>query len=237
MDATLDAAKVAQYCSHMQQAFSHITTWVFDLDNTLYPPTDALFDQIDVLMTKYVMDNLKLDHPTANKLRKDYWAGYGTTLAGLMEVHGLDPDPFLDAVHQIDLSHVKADHGLRGAIDRLGGRKIVYTNGSREHALRVTKARGLEGAFDALYGVEHAGYAPKPKRIAYERVFALDGINPKTAALFEDDVRNLEIPHEMGMKTVLVGPYAAHPFIQYQTEDLTDFLSRLSDLSATAQSA
>jgi putative hydrolase of the HAD superfamily len=210
---------------------------VFDLDNTLYPPSDALFDQIDVLMTQYVMDSLHLDHPTANKLRADYWAAYGTTLAGLMEVHDLDPDPFLDAVHRIDLSHVKADHRLRAALKQLRGRKIVYTNGSREHAKRVTKARGLEGVFDALYGVEHAGYAPKPKRIAFERIFALDGVNPKTAALFEDDVRNLEIPHAMGMKTVLVGPHKDHPFIHFQTEDLTDFLSRLSELSATAQSA
>jgi len=221
----------------MQQAFSHVTTWVFDLDNTLYPPSDALFDQIDVLMTEYVMNSLDIDHPTANKLRADYWADYGTTLAGLMEVHDLDPDPFLDAVHRIDLSHVQADHSLRDSIKRLDGRKIVYTNGSCEHAERVTKARGLEGIFDAMYGVEHAGYAPKPRRIAFERVFALDGVNPRTAALFEDDVRNLEIPHAMGMKTILVGPKTDHPFINYQTDDLTDFLSRLSGLSAPAQSA
>lgn len=211
----------------MQQAFSHVTTWVFDLDNTLYPPTDALFDQIDVLMTEYVMNSLNLDQPTANKLRTDYWARYGTTLAGLMEVHDLDPEPFLDAVHRIDLSHVEADHGLRTSITQLEGRKIVYTNGSREHAERVTKARGLDGVFDAMYGVEHAGYEPKPRRAAYERVFALDGVTPHTAALFEDDVRNLEIPHAMGLKTVLVGPKDDRPYIHYQTDDLTDFLSRL----------
>ena len=137
----------------MQQAFSHVTTWVFDLDNTLYPPTDALFDQIDVLMTNYVMNSLNLDHPTANRLRAKYWADYGTTLAGLMEVHDLDPEPFLDAVHKIDLSHVQNDHTLRASINQLKGRKIVYTNGSREHAERVTKARGLDDVFDAMYGV------------------------------------------------------------------------------------
>jgi putative hydrolase of the HAD superfamily len=212
----------------MQQAFSHVTTWVFDLDNTLYPPTDALFDQIDVLMTNYVMNSLNLDHPTANRLRAKYWADYGTTLAGLMEVHDLDPEPFLDAVHKIDLSHVQNDHTLRASINQLKGRKIVYTNGSREHAERVTKARGLDDVFDAMYGVEHAGYEPKPRRVAFERVFALDGVNPKTAALFEDDVRNLEVPHEMGLKTVLVGPKDARPFVHFQTEDLADFLSRLT---------
>ena len=173
------------------------------------------------------MNSLGLDQPTADKLRSEYWATYGTTLAGLMEVHNLDPDPFLDAVHQIDLSHVKTDHSLRSSLKKLKGRKIVYTNGSREHAVRVTKARGLGGIFDAMYGVEHAGYEPKPRRIAFERVFALDGIDPTKAALFEDDVRNLEIPHDMGLKTILVGPHEDRPYIHYQTDDLTDFLSRL----------
>jgi putative hydrolase of the HAD superfamily len=221
----------------MQQAFSHVTTWVFDLDDTLYPPSDALFDQIDVLMTKYVMDSLNMDHSAADRLRAEYWRNYGTTLAGLMEVHGLEPDPFLDAVHQIDLSHVQKDHGLRSSIEQLEGRKIVYTNGSRTHAQRVTEARGLDGVFDALYGVEDADYQPKPRRAAFERVFALDGIDPSKAALFEDDPRNLEIPYAMGLKTVLVGASADQPFIHYQTDDLAGFLSQLSDLSAPAQSA
>lgn len=212
----------------MQQAFSHITTWVFDLDNTLYPPSDALFDQIDILMTKYVMQALNLDHAKADKLRADYWLNYGTTLAGLMEVHNLDPDPFLDAVHNINLDHIRPDENLRQSIKNLKGRKIIYTNGSREHALRVTKARGLDGIFDAIYGVEHASYQPKPRRDAYEAIFALDGITPTTSALFEDDARNLEIPHQMGMKTILVGPQNDQPHIHYQTNDLNDFLSRIT---------
>lgn len=217
----------------MQQAFSHVTTWVFDLDNTLYPPSDALFDQIDVLMTRYVMKHLDLDHAAANKLRADYWARYGTTLAGLMDIHGLEPEAFLDAVHQIDLSHMKPAPDLRRAIEALSGRKVVYTNGSREHACRVTQARGLGGVFDAIYGVEHANYAPKPHRVAFERIFQRDGISPETAAFFEDDIRNLEVPHAMGMKTVLVHetpntPAHNRPHVHYQTDDLTDFLSRLT---------
>lgn len=211
----------------MQHDFSHITTWIFDLDNTLYPPSDALFDQIDRLMTKYVMAALDLDHNAADHLRKTYWHQYGTTLAGLMEVHGLDPDPFLEAVHDIDLSHVCPDPVLRDCIENLNGRKIVYTNGSLDHAKRVIKARGLHGVFDALYGIEHAGYMPKPKQIAFERIFARDGLRPDQAVLFEDDARNLAIPHEMGVKTVLVGPKEDHPFIDFQTENLTDFLSQL----------
>ncbi|KAB7615534.1 pyrimidine 5'-nucleotidase [Amylibacter sp. SFDW26] len=211
----------------MQHDFSHVTTWVFDLDNTLYPPSDALFDQIDVLMTQYVMQALNLDEPAADKIRATYWKEYGTTLAGLMERHDLDPDPFLDAVHKIDVSHIKKNTELRDNITKLNGRKIIYTNGSKGHAENVTRALGIDDIFDGMYGVEHAGYQPKPRRAAFERVFALDGVDPTKAALFEDDVRNLEIPHAMGLKTILVGPKEDHPFIHYHTDDLTDFLSRL----------
>ncbi len=211
----------------MQHDFSHVTTWVFDLDNTLYPPSDALFDQIDILMTQYVMQALNLEEPAADKIRATYWKDYGTTLAGLMERHDLEPDPFLDAVHRIDVSHIKKNTKLRDCIAKLKGRKIIYTNGSKCHAENVTRALGIDDIFDEMYGVEHAGYEPKPRRAAFERVFTLDGVDPTKAALFEDDVRNLEIPHAMGLKTILVGPKEDHPFIHYQTDDLTDFLSRL----------
>jgi len=212
----------------MQHDFSHITTWVFDLDNTLYPPSDALFDQIDVLMTQYVMQALNLDEASADRLRATYWKDYGTTLAGLMEHHNLAPDPFLEAVHNIDVSHIKKNIRLRDCIAKLKGRKIIYTNGSQGHARNVTRALGIEDIFDAMYGVENANYAPKPHRAAFECIFALDGITPAKAALFEDDARNLEVPHAMGLKTILVGPKEDHPFIHYQTDDLSDFLSRLT---------
>jgi putative hydrolase of the HAD superfamily len=181
-------------------------------------------------MTQYVMDALKVDHARANHLRKHYWHTYGTTLAGLMREHNIDPGPYLDHVHEIDLSHLDHDHDLRARISDLPGRKIIYTNGPRVHAERVTEARGLSGIFDAVYGVEHADFRPKPERAAFEQVFALDGINPSLAAMFEDDQRNLEAPHEMGMKCVLVGPKPeedrAH--IHHQTEDLAGFLSQLT---------
>ena len=215
----------------VKQAFSHVTFWVFDLDNTLYPPSARLFDQIEVLMTQYVMDSLKVDHDTANHLRKHYWHKYGTTLAGLMREHDVDPTPYLDHVHDISLDHLDEDPDLRAKISALPGRKIVYTNGSRFHAERVTKARGLAGIFDAVYGVEHAGFRPKPEQEAFEEIFALDGITPATAAMFEDDHRNLHAPHQMGMKCVLVGPDhgAEAEHIHHQTEDLAGFLSQITD--------
>lgn len=208
-------------------AFSHVDHWVFDLDNTLYPPEARLFDQIEVHMANFVMRELGVDEATAHKLRREYWEKHGTTLAGLMREHDVDPDPFLDAVHQLDLSHIEKDAELRASILALPGRKIIYTNGSRNHALKVSAARGLEGIFDAIYGIEDADYAPKPDHAAFAKVFAADGLPTKSAAMFEDDIRNLEIPHALGMNTVLVGPPETAKHVQHQTENLADFLSRL----------
>lgn len=212
----------------MQQAFSHVRNWVFDLDNTLYPPSADLFDQIEVLMTRYVMRELGVDHARACYLREHYWRKYGTTLSGMMREHNVDPEPYLYEVHNISLAQLNKDPDLRCAIDSLPGRKIVYTNGSEFHANRVLKARGLRGAFDAIYGIEHAGYCPKPERSAFEAIFERDALDSSSAAMFEDDARNLEIPHAMGMRTVLVGTGQTAPFIHYSTDDLGGFLSQLT---------
>jgi putative hydrolase of the HAD superfamily len=207
--------------------FAHVETWVFDLDNTLYPPAIRLFDQIERRMTDYVMRALGIPAAEADAVRARYWTSYGTTLAGLMREHGLDPAPYLDHVHDIDLSGVATAPDLCAALGRLAGRKVVYTNGSREHARRVTRAIGLEGCFDALYGFEDAAFVPKPEAEAFATVFALDGLVARRAAMFEDDPRNLVVPHGLGMRTVLVGPGSAHPHVHHQTEDLADFLGRL----------
>lgn len=211
-----------------RDAFSHVTHWVFDLDNTLYPPRARLFDQIEVRMTQYVMDALGVARDEADRLRRHYWATYGTTLAGLMREHDVDPAPYLTDVHDISLDHLEHDAELAAHIRALPGRRIVYTNGSAPYAERVLAARGLSGLFDAIYGVEHASFRPKPEREAFEEVFTTDGVVPSEAAMFEDDPRNLAAPHDMGMRTVLVAPDphdADH--IHYHTDDLTAFLQRL----------
>jgi putative hydrolase of the HAD superfamily len=205
-------------------AFAHVETWVFDLDNTLYPPAIRLFDQIERRMTDYVMRALGVPAAEADALRARYWRSYGTTLAGLMREHGIDPAPYLEHVHDIDLTAVVPAPQLCATLGRLRGRKVVYTNGSREHARRVTKAIGLEGCFDALYGFEDAAYVPKPEAAAFATVFALDGLDAARAAMFEDDHRNLEVPHRLGMRTVLVGPEASHPHVHHRTDDLVAFL-------------
>lgn len=210
--------------------FEHVTTWVFDLDHTLYPPHMALFDQINVKMTAYVMDALGVDRDEADRLRHKYWRDHGTTLAGLMDIHGVDPGPYLHEVHQIDFTVLSPDPDLAARIRALPGRRIIYTNGTAPYAEQVIAARGLSGLFDAVYGVEHAGLRPKPERRAFETVFTRDGLDPTRAAMFEDDIRNLAAPHEMGLRTVHVAPEAEPAeHIHHHTDDLTAFLSLLTD--------
>ncbi len=212
-----------------RDAFSHVDTWVFDLDNTLYPPSARLFDLIEVRMTAWVMAALQVDEAEANRLRVHYWRTYGTTLAGLMREHDLDPGPYLTDVHDISMATLTPDPALAEAIRALPGRRIVYTNGCEPYANRVLDARGLGGLFDAVYGVEHAGFLPKPERAALDAVFARDGLTPARAAMFEDDPRNLAAPHAMGMRTVHVAPTRdAGDHIHFHTDDLGSFLAQLT---------
>ncbi len=216
--------------------FTHINTWVFDLDNTLYPPSIRLFDQIEARMTAYVMRALGVARDEADHLRDLYWKRHGTTLAGLMREHGVDPLPYLRDVHDIDFTPVTPDAQLTEAITRLPGRRIVYTNGSADYARAVIGARGLTGLFDAVYGIEDAGFHPKPDRAAYETVFARGAVNPARAAMFEDDARNLAVPHAMGLATIHVAPQPdPQPFIQHHTTDLSVFLARLTSRMPAAR--
>ena len=207
---------------------AHIRHWVFDLDHTLYPPHMRLFDQIEARMTAFICRLTDLPEDDAHKLRYDYWARYGTTLAGLMRHHGIDPQGYLEDVHDISFDVLTPDLDLAAGIAALPGRKIVYTNGSAPYAQNVLKARGLDGLFENVYGVEHADFIPKPEAKAFEIVFETDGLTPSEAAMFEDDPRNLKVPHALNMRTVHVAtePEPAD-HIHHHTSDLTDFISNL----------
>ncbi|MBK8441286.1 MAG: pyrimidine 5'-nucleotidase [Rhodobacter sp.] len=217
-----------------KQDFTHVETWVFDLDNTLYPASMRLFDQIEVKMTQWVMRRLNVTRDHADHLRQHYWALYGTTLAGLMHEHGIQPGDYLAEVHDIDFSVLAPDPVLAGRIKALPGRRIVYTNADAPYAEKVLLARGLSGVFDAVYGVEHAGFRPKPERTAFETVFTADGLNPARAAMFEDDPRNLAAPHEMGLRTVHIAPTRVEaPHIHHHATDLSEFLALIGTPPAT----
>jgi len=185
-------------------SLSHVDTWIFDLDNTLYRADIEFFAQIDKKMTAFISRYLALESEHAADLRKSYWAEYGTTLSGLMAVHGMDPAEFLDYVHDVDLTLLKPDPKLREAIDALPGRKFIFTNGSKGHAHNVGTHLGLYDLFDGSFGIEDADYIPKPKSEPYDIFCKVFDINPQSAIMFEDSVRNLEVPKQMGMATVLV---------------------------------
>jgi putative hydrolase of the HAD superfamily len=211
---------------------TEIETWVFDLDNTLYPHTLRLFDQVSARMTDFMMRTLGLSQAEADALRARYWREHGTTLAGLMAVDGIDPEGFLEEVHDIDLSALVPDPRLDAALARLPGRRIVYTNGSKRHAARITEALGIRARFDALYGVEDAGFVPKPRRAAFERVFAAAGVAPARSGMIEDDQRNLEAPHALGMATIWapIDPEEpAGPHVGHVAVDLAAFLERAAE--------
>lgn len=217
-------------------------TWVFDLDNTLYPASCDLFAEIDQRMTDFVARFLRMERAEARALQKQYYAEHGTTLKGMMTLHGMDPADFLAHVHEIDLSPLPQSDALSAAISSLPGRKFVYTNGSRRHAERVTGHMGIDHLFDGMSGIEDAAYHPKPDQRSYDSFCARHDIDPASSVFFEDLARNLAPAHAMGFTTVLVRsdkdwshePAEARPagagdelpgHIDYVTDDLTAFLS------------
>lgn len=214
--------------------FTDVDSWVFDLDNTLYHPSARLFDQIEVRMTRYVQRTLKVDRTRADQIRQDYYHRFGTTLAGLMHHHDIDPHPYLNEVHDIDVAHLQPDPDLAQALETLPGRRVVHTNGSARHAERVLEQRGLTHVFDAIYGVEHADFHPKPSRAAYDTILDRDQMAPEHTAMFEDDHRNLAVPHDLGMRTILVGETTVKAdHVHHQTTDLERFIRRLTDQGLT----
>lgn len=220
------------------RGFSHVESWIFDLDNTLYPPACDLFAQVDERMTAFIGHYLGLDPLEARRIQKDFYVEHGTTLSGLMAVHGLEPAGFLDYVHDIDVTAVMADARLGEAIAALPGRKFIFTNGSVKHAENVARQLGIDHVFDGIFDIVTARYEPKPKRGAYEHFIAASGADPRSAAMFEDIARNLEVPHALGMTTVwvrpgLIGPErhqqishegAGDGHVHHVTEDLAAFL-------------
>ena len=204
--------------------FETIETWIFDLDNTLYPPSADLFKQIEVKMTAYIAKHMGVTQTQANQMRDTYWRDHGLTLTGLMQEHDVDPLHFLNDVHDISFESLSKDAALAHTISSLSGRKIIFTNSDKAYAQKVVAARGLMDVFDAVYTIEDTGFTPKPQQKAFDLVVSADGFAPTRAAMFEDDPRNLKVPHDLGMATVLVHSTSADPHIHHTTDNLTQFL-------------
>ncbi len=221
--------------------FTHVTDWVFDLDNTLYPHHTNLFSQIDVRMTRYVSDLLQMLPSEARKLQKELYLEYGTTLRGLMERYRIDPDDFLQKVHDIDYSSIPDSPALGEAIVALPGRKFIFTNGDRGHAERTARRLGILHHFEDIFDIVAAGHIPKPARATYDRFAELHRVTGPNAVMFEDLARNLHVPKALGMTTVLIVPKNFEPTfseiweqdpdhkddVDYVTDDLTSFLESL----------
>ena len=178
------------------------------------------------------MNLLDVDKIAADKMRAEYWKKYGTSLAGLMQNFKIDPDDFLNIVHDIDFSVLSKDLNLLEALNNLPGKKLVYTNGTVPYAREVLKYRGLIDVFDEVYGIENANYIPKPFPEAFEIIFSKANILHNRSAMFEDEVRNLEVPFKLGLKTILVSDFqSSEKYVDYKTHHLSDFLRQINSNS------
>jgi putative hydrolase of the HAD superfamily len=209
-----------------------IETWIFDLDNTLYPLTCNLFSQVEERMAAFIMAELEINYDDAHRLRRHFFAKHGTTLRGLMIDHGVEPERFLHYVHDIDLSGVPSNPALVGAINRLPGRKLIFTNATVRHAERVMARIGLSGAVEAVHDIVASAYVPKPATSAYTALLTEHHLHPEAALFVEDMARNLEPAAALGMTTAWVrNPLdwarigSDQPYVHHIVEDLAQWLA------------
>jgi len=226
--------------------FDHVEAWVFDLDNTLYPADCDLFAQMDRRMGAFIANSFGIPLEEAQRLRETYYYEHGTTLAGLVRLHAVSPDAFLDYVHDIDLSAVVPSPELAAALGSLPGRKFIFTNGSRKHAEAVAERLGVAGHFEDICDIHALEYIyPKPMPEAYERFVKAHGVVAHEAAMFDDLPHNLETAHGLGMTTVLVHGLTEHPehraikgwteipaHIHHRTDALAPFLAAIGTARA-----
>ncbi len=231
----------APNASTAPRGFADVDTWVFDLDNTLYPHHINLWQQVDVRIRNYIARFLQVSEDEAFRLQKDYYRRYGTTLRGLMIEHGMKPDDFLDYVHQIDHTPIQPNPALGRVLAALNGRKLILTNGTRTHAEAVMRRLQVNEHFEDVFDIVAGELEPKPLPQTYDRFLARHGVDPHRAALFEDLARNLEVPHALRMTTVLVVPEHTRevfretwelagrdaPHVHHVTDDLTGFLAAI----------
>lgn len=216
-------------------SFAHVDSWVFDLDDTLYPRSVDLHGQMRSRVVSFIADHMKIDRAAAEAIHFDYYERFGSTLQGMVQLHGVSPHAFLDFVHDIDLSVLVHNDDLIEALKALPGRRIIFTNAPRGHATSALEAMGMADLFDAIASIEDSDFIGKPNLSAFSGFFEAHGVNPRTAAMFEDRPGNLTVPHELGMKTVLVvdplfedsNRVVKPPHADLVITDLTEFLRQL----------
>ena len=216
-----------------------IKFWIFDLDNTLYSGKTKVFEQVDKKMSKYISEKLKISIEEAKKIQKNYFHTYNTTLNGMIKNHKIDANEFLEFVHDIDIDFLKKDILLGEELKKLDGKKIIFTNGSKKHALNVTQKIGIDQHFDSIFDIVESEFIPKPAIEPYKKLVKKHKIDPKLCVLVEDIARNLKPAYEMGMTTVWIEndePWARKfsdsNFVSYKTNNLSEFLKKINLLKA-----
>tara|TARA_Y100000590_G_scaffold382059_1_gene451724 strand:- start:118 stop:789 length:672 start_codon:yes stop_codon:yes gene_type:complete len=217
----------------------NIKYWIFDLDNTLYSGKTKVFDQVDKKMSKYISEKLNINIEEARKVQKNYFYEYNTTLNGMIKNHKINADEFLEYVHDINIDFLKEDTLLRDEIKKLDGKKIIFTNGSKKHAINVTKKIGITQLFDDIFDIVESDFIPKPAIEPYKKLVRKHKIDPKLCVLVEDIARNLKPAYEMGMKTIWIEndepwakKFSESEFVDYRTKNLSGFLKKINMLKA-----
>ena len=215
-----------------------INTWIFDLDNTLYSADSGIFQQVHKLMGEFISKNLKMDMVEAKKLQSKYYKQHGTTLRGLMDNHGVEPDYFLDEVHKLDYSIVGPDEILNKELEKIQGRKIIYTNANKKHVVDVLERINLANFFDEIFDIKMANYIPKPEIRPYEQIIDIFNINPSSSAMFDDIAKNLVPAKKVGFTPVWVDAgyenfsddiQASKDYLDYSTRNLSSFLKDINE--------
>ena len=221
------------------KTFQSIKFWIFDLDNTLYAGKTKVFEQINKRMSKYISEKLNVSVEQAKKIQKKYFYEYNTTLNGMIKNHKIDANEFLEFVHDINIDFVKEDPELKKELKLLEGKKFIFTNGSKKHALNVTKKIGINQYFDDIFDIIDSNFVPKPAMEPYKKLVEKHKIDPNLCVLIEDIARNLKPAYEMGMKTVWIEndePWAKKfsdsDFINFKTNNLSEFLKKINLLKA-----
>ncbi|MBO6489585.1 MAG: pyrimidine 5'-nucleotidase [Pelagibacteraceae bacterium] len=212
-----------------------IKCWIFDLDNTLYSGKTRVFEQVDKKMSKYISEKLNVNIVEAKEIQKNYFYEYNTTLNGMINNHKIDANEFLEFVHDVDIDFLKKDSLLNEELMKLDGKKIIFTNSSRKHAMNVIRKIGIDQHFDDIFDIVDSEFVPKPDIVSYKKLVEKHKIDPKLCVFIEDIARNLKPAYEMGMKTIWIEndePWARKfsdsDFINYKTNNLPEFLKQIN---------
>ncbi len=212
-----------------------IKYWIFDLDNTLYSGKTRVFEQVDKKMSKYISEKLNVNIVEAKEIKKNYFYEYNTTLNGMINNHKIDANEFLEFVHDVNIDFLKKDSLLNEELMKLDGKKIIFTNSSRKHAMNVIRKIGIDQHFDDIFDIVDSEFVPKPDIVSYKKLVEKHKIDPKLCVFIEDIARNLKPAYEMGMKTIWIEndePWARKfsdsDFINYKTNNLPEFLKQVN---------